>query len=879
MPNGEHPNRPTTPNKHNPQRRAGSRRKNGKPKRGFWHTFGLAATILILVIAAVTLAYTAVVLKDLPDWDSTHMLSAETSFLYDTNGELFMELHAKENRTNVSLDEMPDYLLDCFITSEDTRFYNHFGIDIKRIFGSFVADVKAGSFAQGASTITMQLARNAILENQDKKLARKIKEAALALQIENRYSKDEILTMYLNEIYFGHGAYGVQAASQRYFAKDVSELTLSECAILTGVIKNPKYYSPILNIENCYKKRDVVLNNLANLKPEYKTQVAEAKTEEITLKEGVEESSYKYPWFTDYVIDEAEDIFTDLGIDNINIYTGGFRIYTTLDPTVQGLMEEAYANNNNFPSSNTDNPVQSSMAVMDVNNGNVLGLIGGREHTTMRGLNRAADITRQPGSAFKPIGVFSAAIEKGYSPATVANDVPTTFGSNYSPDNYDGRYRGVISMRAAAKDSVNIPAVKFLQMIGPKAGISMSKKLGIKVDESSDNNLALALGGLTYGTCPLDMAAAYAAFANAGVYSPPKSILKIVDSGDNIVYEATPNQTIAMKDTTAYMVTSMLQTVTNEGTGRRARLSRPVASKTGTTQLPDKSIFKGIKGNKDAWFAAYTPEMVGVVWMGYDEDQSSNGTPQYLRQIYGGKYPAQIWKYVIGGATKNLPAKSFTKPSGIVSATIDTKSGLLVSKLTPNSYTKTEIFDKNNLPKEISSIWQVVKICPETGGKATEYCPNPVEKILFTAPKESNKITGRGADSSLQVPTKTCTVHTTPQANVDNNDNKGKGNGNNNDGSADTTMNTPTDFTVSLNGTTAFLEWTDNISGPSVMYEIERWEETSNETKTITTYFNDVSDKNLSSGKTYYYRIRAVYEDKSQYSSWSSPVSVSVPAE
>ncbi len=759
-----------------PRGAAGNRTRNGQPpssgpqrsgkkhkrKLKRWSKVLMGLLIAFAICCGIGLGYVAWVLRDLPDWDEQYMANDKTTFLYNTNDEMFVELHYTENRTPVTLSQMPPYLVDCFVGTEDVRFYKHGGVDIKRVFGALLADIKAGSMAQGASTLTMQLARNAILEDQDKKLERKIKEAVLAIQLEHEYSKDEILTMYLNEIYFGAGAYGVQAASQHYFNKDVSEITLSEAAVLTGIIRNPKTYSPILNPDNSLRVRNTVLDNLEDYKPEYKEEVAAAKQEPLVVDEGkVSSNDYNYPWFTDYVVSEAEDILEELGMEGASVYTGGFRIYTTVDSTVQELMEEAYANDDNFPSSKTENKVESGMAVVSVEDSSILGLVGGREHTTKRGLNRATDITRQPGSSYKPVGVFAPAIEAGYSPATVANDAPTTFGSNYKPGNYDGSYSGVVSMREAARKSMNIPAVKFLQMIGTDASIEMAMKMGIPLDEEKDANLAMALGGLTYGVSPLDMAAAYATFGNAGVYTKPHAIKRIEDSMGKVIYEAEPVQTVAMKETTAYLVTNMLETVTQSGTGTAARLSRPVASKTGTVQLPDTPAFKNIRtGNKDAWFAAYTPEMVGVVWMGYDNDLDSDGNPQYLRQIYGGKYPAQIWKKVIGGATKNLPVKQFTRPSGITSVTIDTKSGMLPSSSTPTEFRKSELFDKANAPKETSTVWKTVKICPESGVLATDYCPDAVERQRFTPPKESNKVTGAGADKAWIMPTQTCTIHT-----------------------------------------------------------------------------------------------------------------------
>ncbi len=315
----------------------------------------------------------------------------------------------------------------------------------------------------------MQLARNAILETQEKELNRKVKEALLAIELEKHFTKDEILEMYLNQIYFGHGCYGVQAASQLFFCKDVKDITLQEAAVLTGVIRNWTLYSPLKHPDNALKVRNQVLTNLTDYDDSYKTVATAAIATDLVLADQTTNSgedsesttsSESYAWFTDYVIDQTEDILEGLGLDGSQVYTGGLKIYTTMEPEVQSYMEELYSNADLFPESSTADQVQSAMVVMDHSDGDILGLIGGRTHETKRAFNRATDMRRQPGSVFKPIAVYAAALEAGYSPASVANDVLTVFGKNYKPSNYDGKFRGVISMRTAIQYSINIPAVK-----------------------------------------------------------------------------------------------------------------------------------------------------------------------------------------------------------------------------------------------------------------------------------------------------------------------------------------------------------------------------------------------------------------------------------
>ena len=463
-------------------------------------------------------------------------------------------------------------------------------------------------------------------------------------------------------------------------------------------------------------------------------------------------TAYNYPWYTDYVIECGEDILVDLGYSASSIYTGGYRIYTTLNTDVQTLMESAFANSENFPGTNSADLVESAMVVLSTSDNSILGLMGGREYTTKRGYNRATDMKRQPGSTFKPLADYAPAIEQGYAPATVANDVRTTFGTNWTPVNYDGSYRGIISMRTACQNSVNVASIKFLQMAGIENSLAMLSKMGIDLDQEKDNNLSIALGGITYGVSPLQMAAAYGTLANGGVYTKPWCISRIEDSQGKVIYQNELVQNIAMKETTAYLVTDMLRTVTTSGTGTRAQLSnRDVASKTGTVQLPDLDYFRGLNGNRDAWFAAFSPEMVGIVWMGYDHDKDENGKIQYLRQIYGGKYPALIWKYVIGGASANLPESRFSRPAGIVSVTVDSRTGLLPTANT--SSTVTELFDKDNVPTSSAEEVFSAVICTQSHLLANEYCPETETIYRIPEPDENNHT----AASSL--PEDYCTTH------------------------------------------------------------------------------------------------------------------------
>lgn len=740
----------------------GGNHKKKRRKLKIWVKILIALLVLALIGCMGVFIYAFSVIHGMEDWSIESLNYSSTTFLIDHEGNSYESLHSGENRIPVDIEDVPQQLIDCFISTEDTRFYSHSGVDIIRVFGAALADLKSGNFSQGASTLTMQLARNAILEDQSKQVERKIKEAYIALQIEKQFNKDEILELYLNTIYFGEGAYGIEAAARTYFGKHVQDLSLSECAVITGLVRNPSLYSPIDEPENAKTVRNQVLDNLISYdKDTYQESAEAAKNDEIVVAQYESDNDdFTYPWFTDYVISEAEDILISLGIDESTLYTGGYKIYTTVDNDVQALMEEGYANNANFPTgTSSTNKVESAMAVLNNETGEIRGLIGGREHTTKRAYNRATDMKRQPGSTFKPIAVYAPAIENGYSPASVVNDVLTDFGG-YQPTNYDGRYRGVISMRESAVYSVNIPAVKFLQKIGVDTSMAMIEKMGISMADDQNTGLSLALGGMTYGVSPLEMAAAYACFSNGGNYNEPYAIKKIENSKGELIYQHEAVSQKAMEETTAYLVTDMLISVTERGTGTRAQITgMEVASKTGTVQLPKTKAFAGItSGNKDAWFAAYTPELTGVVWMGYDNDLDESGKPQYLQQEYGGKYPAIIWQKVIGTVSYGSNNLYFDKPAGITSITVDTKSGKIPSSLTPSKFTKGELFAATNAPSSTSSVWKQVKICTKSNMIAGSHCASTQSTVRYVPPEEpsGNTIKGSPDDTSWLYTSNTC---------------------------------------------------------------------------------------------------------------------------
>ena len=717
---------------------ADTEKNNNKKKRKLnkWRFSIFVLFLLVFIAGGAGIGFVAGVVNNMPEFnlESDPALSA---FIFDRNGEEISQLRGAENRIWADFDEVPDYVKHAFLATEDIRFYDHFGVDIRSVGRALWLNIGRGEIAQGASTITMQLARNAFIGNFDRVWERKIQESILAIQLERRYTKDEIFELYLNHINFGEGAWGIRTAAQIFFDKELYELTLAESAFLAGVVQRPSALSPFRNLQAATDRRNLVLDNMARNGFITQAQANEAKQEEFVLNENRFHNQENHPWFVDFVIQEASEILQDMNMETAQIFSGGLRIYTTMDTRIQNRLEELFNNPANFPPAASDGVlVQSAAVLLDHRTGEILALMGGRgEVTTRRGFNRASDMQRQPGSAIKPVSAFGPALELGHTPATVYDDAPVEFrvgGPIFSPHNHDRRWRGLITMRHALTISANIPAVLALYDIGTDAGFEFSKRLGLSLVEE-DNVLSLALGGFTHGISPLELATAYGAFANQGVLVESHSILKIVDRHGQIIYEANPTQTVVMSEQTAFLMTDMLvSAVVGPGaTGRNAAMGRPVAGKTGTTQLPDIPEFRNLRlAFRDSWFAGYSPEFTAVVWMGFDET-----TPRhYLREVFGGGMPARLWREMMVEALRYEPVRQFPRPDGIVYRAVDSKSGLLPSSLTPSQFIINEAFAREHVPTRVSDVWVQVAICSTTGYRASNYCPNRVYSVFLERP-------------------------------------------------------------------------------------------------------------------------------------------------
>lgn len=621
-----------------PRRRAKKAKKAGPLRR-----IRLFIALCLVVFAGLGFGYIFAAYQSLPAVGN-NMRPAVSSQVFDSHGRLITTLHSDQNRLPIDINKVPQNLQNAFIAAEDNRFYEHIGIDPIGIFRAIFANLTNRGIAQGGSTITQQLAKNAFL-SQEQTLKRKIQEAMLALEIEHKYSKKEILEMYMNQIYFGQGAYGIQTAAKTYFNKDVNELTLTQCAMLAGLPKSPNYYSPFNNLNEAKKRKNVVLDQMVKYGYVSAVEAEDAKNQDLGLsKSHQSKEADEYASFIDYV---SQQVAKKYGDDAL--YKEGLKIYTTMDVDKQHAAVRAMRNlPNNYTDENGLTQPQAAIVSIDPKTGHILAMVGGRGQDSF---NRASMAVRQPGSAFKPF-VYLTALQHDMTPDTTMNDQPVTYG-NWSPKNAGGSYSGTMTLSDALAHSVNTIAVQLADQVGTKNIIANAKKMGITTLDAKDDNLAMALGGLTKGVTPLEMASAYGTFANKGVHVKPTAIVKILDRNGNVLEDASTlekeeTKTRVMSEREAYEMTTMLEGVIDHGTGTAAAIGRPAAGKTGTTD-----------DNKDAWFVGYTPDIVTAVWIGDDTGSHSLG------EIYGGTIPAEIWKDYMSSATSDESGSDFSAPSGM----------------------------------------------------------------------------------------------------------------------------------------------------------------------------------------------------------------------
>ncbi|MBB6691822.1 PBP1A family penicillin-binding protein [Cohnella xylanilytica] len=611
----------------------------------------------------------------------------QSTQILDSGGNVLASLQGGVNRRTVALRDISPWLVKATLAAEDRRFYEHAGLDVRGLLRAAWVDVRHLSKEQGASTLTQQLARNLYLSH-ERTWKRKAMEAWYAAKLEQNYSKDEILEMYLNQIYYGHGVYGAEAAARLYFGKPAKELTLAESAMLAGIPKGPRYYSPHLHREQAEARQSTVLQAMADTRFISRRQAAEAAREKLDVKPLPKDKGQVAPYFVDYVRKLAAE---RIQLDERLLNEGGLQIVTTLDGRMQKAAEEAVASQ--MPK---DGELQAALVAIDPRSGQIKAMVGGRDYGKNQ-FNRVFATTRQPGSSFKPF-VYAAALDaRTLTPATRFRSAPTVFYYDdnrhvYRPSNFNGRYfNGDIGLRQAIKSSDNIYAVNTIMQVGPEEVISMARKLGIT--SKLDAVPSLALG--TFPVSPFEMASAYSAFAAGGARTEPVAIQRILDRDGRVLYEARPRKEQVLSPALSYVLSDLMQSVFDSGgTAHRVSrmLKRPVAGKSGTT-------------TSDAWFVGYTPDLVASVWVGYDRGRAITSGEAHRA--------APIFAQFAENALASEPAHAFPVPEGVVRVYIDPATGQLASENCPGKV--LESFLAGTEPTQTCYLHGEARASEETG--------------------------------------------------------------------------------------------------------------------------------------------------------------------
>ena len=693
-------------------------------------------------------------------------IGASNTVVVDQNGAVIANLNGDEKRKVITLADMSNYLPKAYVAIEDERYYKHSGVDFKRTAGAIVHTVFGGS-SYGGSTITQQLVKNITKDDESSGIAgifRKVKEWAKAYQVERMISKDQILELYLNILFVGSSnLHGVELGAEYYFNKSAKDLDLAECAFMAGINNSPNSYDPYdESKDNSAKIKKRTLTVLSKMKElgyiqnddEY--NIAVAKVEEgLKFEKGTVGGGTTYSYHTDAAIEQViNQVMEEKGISRQlaenYVYSSGLTIYSTVNPEIQARLEEEYSKSKYIVTSPSKKQTsQSGMAIVDYKTGNVLGVAGGLGEKNGAGWNRATQMKKQTGSSIKPLADVAPALEeKVITAATVYNDVKTDFGGGYTPKNDGDKYRGPINIRQFIETSQNIPALKIMRELTPKKSIEYLEKMGVtSLDEKEDDILSLAIGGMTDGISPLEMASAYGTIANDGVYITPTFYTKVVDNSGNTVLTPKQETKRAISEQNAYIVKKIVQepVVGASGTAKYCAISgMDVAAKTGTT---DKSY--------DRWLCGFTPYYAAATWFGYDDSEEVKGFS---------KNPAgQIWSAVMADIHKNLAGASFTKPNGIVEATVCRTTGCLAATGCTDVY--KEIFTSDNMPEKCEGHGSQ-ELCAESGMIANEYCPTrKVNNYGASIPKEKLNLwkTMSGSNASGNKVNEICNIHKKPE--------------------------------------------------------------------------------------------------------------------
>jgi penicillin-binding protein 1A len=626
----------------------------------------------------------------------------QTSKVYAADGRFITEL-GLERRTLVRLQDIPKHVRDAVVITEDRRFYSHSGIDYVRVFGALARNVKAGSYVQGFSTITMQLARNVFSDriSREKTLLRKIKEARVARAIEQRYSKDKILELYLNQVYLGNGAYGVETAAQRYFGKPVRDVTVAEAAVLAGLLKGPERYNPRRFADRAIQRRNTVLELMRREGAINNADASLAKAYPLQLAERTESGDVA-PYFVEWVRQELEEHFGK------GLYDEGYKVYTSLDVDMQGAAERALENQlaaveagrhgaykhltyeaylarsaEGGERGAANSPyLQGAFVAVDPRSGAVRAMVGGRDFGDSK-FNRAVQALRQPGSTFKPI-VYAAAVHEGFGPATVVDDSPLSLdqvsGEQWTPQNYDMKFQGPIPMRKALYQSRNLAAIRTGMAVGTDNVITMAKRFGITTPMPPYPSMFIGSADVY----PVQMIAAYSVFANLGLRTSPHAIVKVEDASGKVVWQPPIQGEAVLSPEESWLMVSMMKDVVIRGTGARIWSSGfrvPAGGKTGTTN-----------DGADVWFIGYTADLVAGVWMGFDRPQKIKGNAQ------GGELAAPAWTSFMTEVYRRKPQPpDWPRPDGVIVREVDAATGRLANS-TCMTAVVTEFFVQGTEP-------------------------------------------------------------------------------------------------------------------------------------------------------------------------------------
>ncbi|HET6780792.1 MAG TPA: penicillin-binding protein 1A [bacterium] len=596
--------------------------------------------LLVAVLAVGALAGVAASFSLVPDISKVYDPPSEATRIYAATGELIASVY-RENRDYVTLEQIPLVMQQAVIAIEDERFYQHSGIDLQAIARAAWRNLQARELREGGSTITQQLARSVFLTS-ERTLKRKVAEALLAIEIERRLSKREILERYLNQVYFGQGAYGIEMAAQVYFSKPASELGLGESAMLAGLVRAPSRYSPYRNLELARYHQRLVLRRMVQLGYITRERAYEAGARQpITLarQRNVGLTSIRAPYFVSYILPHLLERYGEE-----QVYRGGLQVYTTLDPSMQSAADRAVRDGLEEAHNARLNVSQAAVVAIDARSGYIRAMIGGSDWTQTQ-FNRAYQARRQPGSAFKPF-IYTTAIEAGWRPWKMLLDAPVSYWSGagyWRPKNYDKKFRGPVTLRRALEQSINVPAVRTMRKLGPERVITVARRMGIQ--SPLEPNLSLALG--SSDVTVLEMASAYATLANMGIYSEPIAIRQVVDQQGKVLEQNGPRRQPALEVEVAYRMIDIMKGVITHGTGRAARIGRPAAGKTGTSD-----------DHRNAWFIGFTPHISTAVWVGNDDNSP-------MRKVVGGTVPARIWAAFMRTAVAAMPADDWDRPEGV----------------------------------------------------------------------------------------------------------------------------------------------------------------------------------------------------------------------